>query len=85
VTSSGSTPGSAQPGAIRPGFPGSPGSPPPLTITKDVLIRGITHTFDATTGAWLTTWTLQDAARFTGFLILDSPTQGSLNVNMLAY
>ena len=52
------------------------------TITRDVLIRGMVHTFDASTSAWSTVWTLQDATRFTGFLILNS---GTLDSGMLAY
>ena len=54
-------------------------------VTKDVFIRGIDHQFDANTNAWLTQWTLQSAARYGGFFILDSPTNGLLDVNFPGY
>lgn len=54
-------------------------------VAKDCFIRGIQHDIDAVAGTWLTTWTLQDATRYAGFLILDSLATGRLNVNPLAY
>lgn len=59
-----------------------PGS---TTVTRDVFIRGMQHDFDASSQTWTTTWTLQDATRYTGFFILDSATAGVLDTNPLAY
>ena len=36
-------------------------------------------------GTWSTTWTLQSALRYTGFLILDAPVYGLLNTGKLAF
>src|SRR6266581_3648538 len=46
------------------------------TIVQDCFIRGIQHDLDAVAGTWSTTWTLQSALRYTGFLILDDPATG---------
>lgn len=54
-------------------------------VTKDCFIRGIQHTVDVGAGQWVTQWTLQDASRYGGFLILDDPTFGQLNSNALAF
>jgi hypothetical protein len=55
-------------------------------ITKNVFIRGITHTVDVSSNTWQTTWDLQDAVRYAGFLILDDPALGKLSSgNKLAY
>ena len=55
-------------------------------VTKDVFIRGITHTVDASSNTWQTTWDLQSASRYTGFFILDDATLGKLGSgNKLAY
>lgn len=51
-------------------------------ITRDCLIRGITH--QITAGEWTTTWQLQDATRYS-FLVLDDPVLGMLDFNSLAY
>jgi hypothetical protein len=59
-----------------------PGS---TTITRDCFIRGMTHTFDAAAHTWQTDFTLQDANRYSGFMILDSTTSGLLDVDALAY
>lgn len=55
------------------------------TIVQDCFIRGIQHDLDAVAGTWSTTWTLQSALRYTGFLILDDPTYGLLNTGKLAF
>ena len=52
---------------------------------KDCFISGITHTFDAGTSAWLTTWTLMDATKYGSFLTLDNVTLGQLDENALTY
>ena len=54
-------------------------------ITKPCFIRGITHTVDVTQGTWSTTWDLQDATKYTGFLTLDDAVLGKLNTGTLAY
>ena len=55
-------------------------------VTKDVFIRGITHAIDASTSTWQTTWDLQDASRYTGFLILNDSNLGKLSAgDKLAY
>ena len=62
-------------------------TPPGMTaITRDVFIRGITHTLDVSAGVWSTTWDLDDATRYTGFLTLDDPNLGKVSSgNKLAY
>lgn len=52
------------------------------TITRDAFVRGMEHTFTAT--SWTTTWPLQSATRYS-FLILDHSTNGALDSNALAY
>ena len=54
-------------------------------VTKDMFIRGITHVHNPGDGSWQTTWTLQSALKYGGFLILDSATSGLLDVDALAY
>ncbi len=54
-------------------------------VSKDCFIRGIQHTVDVGAGQWQTTWTLQSASRYGGFLILDDTTFGKLNSNSLAF
>jgi len=57
-----------------------------ITIGRPCLIRGITHNIDVTAGTWQTTWDLEDATRYAGFLILDDPALGKLNSgNRAAY
>jgi hypothetical protein len=51
-------------------------------ITRDCLIRGITHTIGA--GTWETTFALQDASRY-AFMTLDDPVLGRLDSNALAF
>lgn len=58
---------------------------PGNAVVKDVFIRGIQHTHDAGAQTWLTTWTLQSAAKYGSVLILDDPIKGQLDVNNLAY
>jgi len=53
-------------------------------ISRDCFIRGITHDFDFAADTWVTTWTLQDATRYS-FLTLDNATLGQLDANALAY
>lgn len=53
-------------------------------IEHDCFIRGITHSFTAT--SWTTAWTLQSADRYGSFLVLDDPVLGRLSSgNALAY
>ena len=60
--------------------------PPSVSLfTRDCFIRGISHTFDYSSQAWQTTWTLQDATKYSGFLVLDSTTNGQLDMNALGY
>ncbi|HEY5988232.1 MAG TPA: hypothetical protein VIV12_17930, partial [Streptosporangiaceae bacterium] len=54
-------------------------------VVRDCFIRGIAHEFDASSQTWRTTWTLQDASRYTGFLILDDPVNGKLDTAKLAF
>lgn len=51
-------------------------------ITRDCLIRGVTHVITA--GEWATTFSLQDAGRYS-FFVLDDPILGALNGNALAF
>ena len=62
-------------------------TPPGMaTITKDMFIQGITHTVDYSSFTWQTQWDLDDATRYTGFLILDDTTKGKLSSgNRAAY
>jgi hypothetical protein len=53
------------------------------TVTKDVFIRQITHTFSALW--WQTDWMLSSASKYGSFLTLDNTTLGKLNQNALAY
>jgi hypothetical protein len=56
-----------------------------VPVTKDCFIVGITHTWDSSTSAWLTTWTLQDASKFgTGAFTLNDATLGRLDSNTLS-
>lgn len=60
--------------------------PPGMSaISKDCFIRGIQHEIDVPNAKWTTTWTLQSASRYGGFLVLDDPTFGKLNSNALAF
>lgn len=51
-------------------------------ITRDCLIRGISHT--VTAGEWTTVFDLQDASRYS-FLTLDGAVLGQLDSNALAF
>ena len=53
-------------------------------ISKDLFIRGIAHTFDASAESWQTVWATQSAARYS-FLTLDNTTLGQLDASALAY
>lgn len=53
-------------------------------ITKQLIIRGITHTVAVSPASWQTQWILQDASRYS-FLTLGDPLQGALDSNALAY
>lgn len=57
----------------------------PSPVSRDCFIAGISHTFDAAASSWLTTWTLQDAAKYGSFLTLDNPVLGKLNSNALCF
>lgn len=52
------------------------------TISRDVFIRGVEH--DSRPGEWTTTWTLQSATKYAGF-VLNNATLGQLNFNALSY
>jgi len=55
-------------------------------IGKPCFVRGITHTVDVTAGTWSTTWDLQNATRYSNFLVLDDTTLGKLSAgNKMAY
>ena len=54
-------------------------------ITRDNFITGIQHTCDAINGTWSTVWTLQDASKYSSFLVLNDATRGQLNNNALTY
>lgn len=54
-------------------------------ITKQGFISGVTHSFDSGTSQWLTTWTLQDASKYSDFLILDNAVFGQLDHNALVF
>jgi hypothetical protein len=57
--------------------------PPGVTAySKDLFVRGITHTF--TPAWWQTVWTTQSAARYS-FFVLDNATLGQLDDNALAF
>lgn len=51
-------------------------------IERDCFIRGIEHRFG--NEEWSTVWALQDATRYGGFLVLDHPTLGRLDIGRLA-
>ena len=55
----------------------------PSRVTKDVFIRGIEHHIDCVNYTWQTTWTLQSAAKYSGFLILGSATLGLIGTGKL--
>ena len=62
--------------------------PPNVTaFSKDVFIRSIAHTIDTAQSppAWATTWTLQSAAKYSQFFILNSAASGVLDTNTLCY
>jgi hypothetical protein len=54
-------------------------------VARDEFVRGMQHDFDASAQSWQTQFTLQDATRYTGFLILDAVPQGQLDSGKLAY
>jgi hypothetical protein len=54
-------------------------------IVKDCFIRGIAHSWNVSSNSWQTTFTLQDASRYSSFWTLDHPVNGRLNNNALAY
>jgi hypothetical protein len=56
-----------------------------FTVTRDVFIAGITHTYNAITSEWATTWTMADATKYGSFLTLDNAITGKLNQNALAF
>jgi len=53
-----------------------------VPVTKDGFVSGITHAADFGAGTWLTTWGLQDASKYAGFLVLDS---GKLGTGVLVW
>jgi hypothetical protein len=54
-------------------------------ITKDCFITGIAHNVDIVNLTWQTTWTLQDASKYGGFMVLNSSSNGQLGSNALAF
>lgn len=55
-----------------------------LPIVREVFIRGIAHNIEQS--KWVTTWHLQSATRYApNFFLLDSPTNGVLDQNILSY
>lgn len=54
-------------------------------VTRDGFISGITHAADFSAPSWLTTWTLQDAVKYSSFVILGDPVHGKLDANSLAF
>jgi len=52
------------------------------TITREVFIRGITHSIEQ--GKWITVFTLQSAARWS-FMVLDHNTLGKIGENALGF
>lgn len=52
-------------------------------ITREVFIRGISHTTSGAT--WFTTWTLQSATKYGSFFALDHPVLGLLDQNALGF
>lgn len=54
-------------------------------VVKDCFIRGISHQWSVSPASWVTTWTLQDAAKYGSFLALDNPILGALDANALAF
>lgn len=54
-------------------------------ISQDVFIEAISHSYDAMAGSYSTGFSLSSASAWLPFLILDSPTQGLLDVNRLAF
>jgi len=55
-------------------------------ITRDVFIRGITHTINASQfQGWQVDWILQDASTFTQFTELDDAILGQLDSTKLAF
>jgi hypothetical protein len=62
-----------------------PGVSAPSPITENCFIRGVSHDWNWAAGTWTTTWTLQDATQYGGFLVLDNPILGQLNSNALAF
>jgi hypothetical protein len=53
------------------------------TVTRDVFIRGVTHSI-AATGEWTTTWALQSATRW-AFFTMNNSALGTLDNNALAF
>ena len=54
-------------------------------VSKNCFITGITHTFDAVSGAWSTQWALQSAAKYGAFMIADNPVSGRSDYNAAAW
>jgi hypothetical protein len=52
-------------------------------VSKDVFIQGIAHTFEPLW--WQTDYTLQSAAKYGSFFVLDDAVLGQLNENALAF
>jgi hypothetical protein len=52
------------------------------TVTREVFIRGITHSIEE--GEWVTVFALQSAARWS-FMVLDHNTLGKLDENALGF
>lgn len=58
--------------------------PPGTSITRDVFVRGISHSIDVENLKWQTAFTLESATRYT-FFVLDHATLGVLDTDALGY
>lgn len=53
-------------------------------VLKKLIIRGVSHSIQASPADWQTTWTLQDASRYS-FMKLNDPAAGALGGSGLGY
>lgn len=53
------------------------------TLSKDVFVRGVSHRSDRQ--MWNTTFVLQSADKWSGFLVLDNATSGKLDTGALGW
>lgn len=55
-----------------------------IVDTRDLLIRGVTHTWSRKGKQWLTTWDLEPV-NSTPFFVIGSATQGVIGTNVIAW